>query len=64
MLDFLIIVLVIYFIWKIIKPRFRRPPEQNEFKPKKPPASLNIDKNQIEDAKFKEIDDSDKKNNN
>jgi len=63
MLDFLIIVVVLYLLWKIIKPRILRPSERHDLKSQEPPASLNIDKTQIEDAEFKEIDEPDQKNN-
>gem|GEM_PF-595407 len=55
MLRLLLLFLVFYLIWKIVKPRNSRPPKRNNFKPKKPNPTLNIDKSQIEDAKFKEI---------
>ena len=39
----------------MVKPRNLRQPKPNNPKPKKPRTNLNIDKSQIEDAKFREI---------
>lgn len=39
----------------MVKPRNLRRPKPNNPKPKKPRTNLNIDKSQIEDAKFREI---------
>ena len=39
----------------MVKPHNLRRPKPNNPKPKKPRANFNIDKSQIEDAKFREI---------
>jgi hypothetical protein len=43
-------------IWKLIKPHIPQNPPKDFVERKAPPVSLNIDKTQIEDANFKEID--------
>lgn len=51
------VLLIFYLIWKIIKPRIPQPPPPRDFvEPNEPPVTLKIDKDQIEDANFKEID--------
>jgi hypothetical protein len=58
MFEFLLTLLFIYFIWKILKPRILKPPSsgRSDFQPNNPPPSFRIDKTEIEDAEFKEID--------
>ena len=48
--------LIFYLIWKIIKPRIPQSPPRDFVERQEPPATLKIDKDQIEDANFKEID--------
>ncbi|MFH1213292.1 MAG: hypothetical protein V1681_04340 [Candidatus Neomarinimicrobiota bacterium] len=62
MLKLFLFLLVLYLIWKIIKPNIpHQPTQQPPIKREEPPASLQINKDQIEDAHFKEIDDPDTK---
>lgn len=56
MFKLILLLLVFYLVWKIIKPRIPQPPGDRNFERQEPPASLKVDKDQIEDAKFKEID--------
>lgn len=55
MLRLLLLFLIFYLLWKMVKPHNLRRPKPNNPKPKKPRTNLNIDKSQIEDAKFREI---------
>lgn len=55
MLRLLLLFLIFYLLWKMVKPRNLRQPKPNNPKPKKPRTNLKIDKSQIEDAKFREI---------
>jgi hypothetical protein len=55
MLRLLLLFLIFYLLWKMVKSRNLRRPKPNNPKPKKPRTNLNIDKSQIEDAKFREI---------
>jgi hypothetical protein len=55
MLRLLLLFLIFYLLWKMVKSRNLRRPKPNNLKPKKPRTNLNIDKSQIEDAKFREI---------
>ncbi|MCK4688693.1 MAG: hypothetical protein KAT41_00190 [Candidatus Marinimicrobia bacterium] len=48
-------------IWKIIKMYLPKIEKKSEVKGKKPGKSFHIDESQIEDAKFKEIDESEDK---
>ena len=55
MFRLLLLFLIFYLLWKMVKPRNLRQPKPNNPKPKKPRTTLKIDKSQIEDAKFREI---------
>ena len=56
---FLLFVLLIYLIWKLIRPYIQRLINAHtEVKGKSKPPKMNIKKTDIEDAEFKEIDDS------
>jgi len=55
MFRLLLLFLIFYLLWKMVKPRNLRRPKPNNPKPKKPRTNLKIDKSQIEDAKFREI---------
>lgn len=65
MLRFLLIILVIYLVWKILEPYISKifiP--KSEIKGSGKSQEININPDNIEDAQFKEIDESksDKKN--
>ncbi len=55
MFRFLAILLLFYLFWKIV-PAILRVGIRRNLKKQPPPPSLNIDKSEIEDAEFKEIE--------
>ena len=59
--QLLLLIFLGNLIWKIIKMYLPKIEKKSEVKGKKPDKSFHIDKSQIEDAKFKEIDESEDK---
>ena len=59
--QLLLLIFLGNLIWKIVKIYLPKIEKKSEVKGKKPGKSFHIDESQIEDAKFKEIDESEDK---
>jgi hypothetical protein len=61
MFRILLIILLIYLLWQLIKPYIAKIVRKPDIKGKENNISFHVDEDQIEDAQYKEIDDSNKK---
>lgn len=61
MFRILLIILLIYLLWRLIKPYLPKTIRKPDIKGKEKNISFHVDEDQIEDAQYKDIDDSNEK---
>ena len=61
-IQLVVLIFGIYLVWTIIKPYLIKVQRKTEIKGKRTSEKFHIDKENIQDAEFKDIDNADKQN--